>query len=48
MTTDHERHLIVSYLANAAARLHHRDREAEALAEWLADRDNRSLYESKC
>ena len=47
MTTDHERHLIVSYLANAAARLHHRDREAEALAEWLADRDNRSLYESK-
>ena len=47
MTTAYERQLTVSYLANTAARLHHRDREAEALAEWLADRDNRSLYESK-
>ena len=47
MTTAYERQLTVTYLANAAARLHHRDREAEALAEWLADRDNRSLYESK-
>ena len=47
MTTPYERLLVVSYLANAAERLHHRDREAEALAEWVADRDNRSLYESK-
>ena len=38
MTTDYERHLIVSYLANAAARLHCRDRAAQALAEWVIDR----------
>ena len=33
MTSAYERHLIVFYLANAAARLHHRDGEAAALAE---------------
>ncbi len=36
MLTAYERHLIVFYLANAAGRLHHRDREASALAGWLA------------
>ena len=47
MLTAYERRLIVLYLANAATRLHHRDREAAALAEWSVDRDNRSAYESK-
>ena len=47
MPTTYERRLIVFYLANAAARLHHRDGEAAALAEWAVDRDNRSAYESK-
>ncbi len=44
MLTAYERHLIAFYLANAAGRLHHRDREASALAEWIKDRDNRSAY----
>ena len=47
MPTTYERRLIVIFLANAAARLHHRDGEAAALAEWAVDRDNRSAYESK-
>ena len=47
MPSPYERHLIVTYLANTAARLHHRDREAASLAEWMADSDNRSAYESK-
>ena len=47
MSSSYERHLIVTYLANTAARLHHRDREAASLAEWMADSDNRSAYESK-
>ena len=47
MSSSYERHLIVTYLANTAARLHHRDREAASLAEWVADSDNRSAYESK-
>ena len=42
MLTAYERHLIVLYLANAAARLHHRGREAASLAEWVTDHDNRS------
>ena len=41
MLTAYERHLLASYLANAASGLHHRDREASALAEWVADRENR-------
>ena len=36
MLTDHERYLVVSYLAKAAARLHHRDR-ADALAECVIE-----------
>ena len=45
MPTAYERHLISFYLANAARRLCHRDREASALADWIADRDNRSAYD---
>ncbi len=41
MLTAYERHLLACYLANAAARLHRRDREAAALAEWVADKENR-------
>ena len=47
MSTVYERHLIVFYLANAAGRFHHRDREASAMAEWIADRDNRSAYDGR-
>ena len=47
MTTAYERHLIVSYLANAAERLHHRDPEASRLAEWAADGKNRPAFGSK-
>ena len=47
MTTDYERHLIVSYLANAATRLHHRDRAASALAEWVLDREEGPAFASR-
>ena len=40
MLTACERRLIAFYLANAASRLHHQDREAAELAGWIADRDN--------
>ena len=39
-----ERRLIAFYLANAASRLHHQDREASELAAWIADRDNRVAF----
>ena len=38
------RRLMAFYLANAAAALHHRDREASDLAEWIADRENRVAF----
>ena len=41
MLTACERRLLAFYLANAASSLHHRDGEAAALAEWVADRENR-------
>ena len=41
MLTTYERRLLAFYLANAASGLHHREREASALAEWVADRENR-------
>ena len=44
MPSAYERHLIAFYLANAAARLHHRDKEAERLAEWITDGDNRAAF----
>ena len=47
MLAAYERHLIVSYLANAAARLHHRDRAASALAEWVIGGDDGSAFASK-
>ena len=37
MPSAHERHLIFSYLANAAERLHHRHKATAALADWLID-----------
>ena len=46
MLTACERRLLAFYLANAASGLHHRDREAEALAEWIADRENRVAFGS--
>ena len=42
MLNAYEQRLIVFYLANAAAALHHREREASDLAEWIADRENRT------
>ena len=39
-----ERRLMAFYFANAAAALHHRDREASDLAEWIADRENRVAF----
>ena len=44
MPSAYERHLIAFYLANAAAHLYHRDKEAERLAEWVIDRDNRAAF----
>ncbi len=36
-STPYEQHLVYSYLANAASRLHYRSKEAEKLSEWVAD-----------
>ena len=44
MLTAHEKRLVTFYLANAASRLHHQDREASELAGWIADRDNRVAF----
>ena len=44
MLNAYERRLIAFYLANAATALHHRDREASDLAEWIADRENRVAF----
>ena len=46
MLTVHEQRLLVHYLANAASCLHHRDREAKELAEWITDNGNRTLLGS--
>ena len=47
MTTDYERHLIVSYLANAAVRLRHRDKAADALAEWVMENEQGVAFASR-
>ena len=47
MPTAYERHLIVSYLANTAARLHHRDSVAATLVEWLIDREHPPTFASE-
>ena len=44
MLTAHDKRLVTLYFANAASRLHHRDREASALAVWIAGRDNRVAF----
>ena len=44
MLNAYEQRLMAFYLANAAASLHHRDREASDLAEWVADRENRVAF----
>ena len=44
MLNAYEQRLMAFYLANAAAALHHRDREASDLAEWIADRENRTAF----
>ena len=38
MLNAYEQRLVAFYLANAASALHHRDREASDLADWVADR----------
>ena len=47
MLNAYEQRLIAFYLTNAAAALHHRDREASDLIEWLADRENRIALGSR-
>ena len=44
MLNAYEQRLVALYLANAASALHHRDREASDLAEWIADRENRMTF----
>ena len=47
MLTAYERHLIAFYLANAAERFHHRDREATDLAGWIAGSDRRHAFDGR-
>ena len=42
MLTGYERYLLTDYLANAASRLHPRERAAQNLVEWIADPRNRA------
>ena len=42
MLNAYEQRLIAFYLSNAASSLHHRDREASDLAEWVTGRENRT------
>ena len=44
MLNAYEQRLMSFYLANATAALHHRDREAADLADWIADRENRAAF----
>ena len=44
MLNAYEQRLMAFYLANAASALHHRDREASDLAEWIANRENRMAF----
>ena len=47
MLAAYERHLVVSYLANAATRLDHRDRVAGALVEWVSDGNDGAAQASR-
>ena len=44
MLNAYEQRLVAFYLANAASALHHRNREASDLADWIADRENRVAF----
>ena len=46
MLTACEHRLIVRYLANLASCLHHRDREAKELVEWVASNGRRTVFGS--
>ena len=46
MLTAYERRLLAVYLVNVTSVLHHRDHEASALAEWVAERENRIAFGS--
>ena len=46
MLTAYERHLLAVWLSNAASSLHHRNEEAPALATWVAERENRTVFAS--
>ncbi len=47
MLTGYEQRLIVHYLANLASCLHHRDREAKELVEWVASNGRRTVFGSR-
>ena len=47
MLNAYEQRLMAFYLVNAAASLHHLDREASDLAEWISDRENRTAFGSR-
>ena len=47
MLTAYEQRLIVRYLANLASCLHHRDREAKELVEWVASNGRRTVFGSR-
>ena len=47
MLNAYEQRLIAFYLSNAASSLHHRDREASDLAEWVTGRENRTVFGGK-
>ena len=46
MLTAYERHLLAVWLSNAVSSLHHRNEEASALATWVAERENRTVFAS--
>lgn len=46
MLNPYEQRLVAFYLSNVATRLRHHDREASELADWLASRENRTVFGS--
>ena len=46
MLTAYERRLLAFYLANAASGLHHGDRAAKELADWVAERESSGAFPS--
>ncbi len=47
MHTAYEYRLLVRYLANAAARMDHRDRAPREMVDWLLDRDDRPAFDDR-